>query len=222
MPAGTATGSYRFGRFELEPTERRLLVSGAPVHLRRRTFDLLVALVERRGNLVTKNELLERVWRSVVVEENALQRQISVLRKVLGAEAIATVAGSGYRFTPEVTYVDATPTTSVPVPKHNLPLQLTSFIGREKEIAELKQLLGGIRLLTLTGAGGSGKTRLALEVVAELLSAYRDGIWLVELAPLENPGLVAQSVANVLGIKEQPGKTLTETISEHLASRQAL
>src|SRR5215475_7727172 len=199
MPPGAASVGYRFGRFELQTVERRLLESGVPVHVRRRTFDLLVALVERRGNLVTKDELFERVWPRVVVEQNALQRQISVLRKVLGADAIATVAGSGYRFTPEVTYVDTTPTAGVLAPKHNLPQQLTSFIGREKEIAELNQLLGDTRLLTLTGAGGCGKTRLALEVAADLVPAYRDGVWLVELASISDPRLVPHAVADALG-----------------------
>ena len=222
MPPGAASDCYRFGRFELQPVERRLLATGAPVHIRRRTFDLLMALIESRGNLVTKDELLERVWPKAVVEENALQRQISVLRKVLGPDAIATVAGSGYRFTPEVTYLDATPTGAGPAPKHNLPHQLTSFIGREKEIAEVKQLLSGTRLLTLTGAGGCGKTRLAMEVASELSESYPDGVWLVELAALAEPRLVPQTVANILGRKEKPGETLTESITEYLASRRPL
>ena len=176
--------AYRFGRFELEPDERRLLASGAPVHLRPRAFDLLVALVERSGHLVTKDELLQRVWGKVIVEENTLQVNISALRKVLGANAIAAVPGRGYRFTLEVTRFDTAPIAPAASPKHNLPHDLTSFIGRDKEIAELAQLLAGTRLLTLTGSGGCGKTRLAIQLARQRADAYSDGAWLVELAAL--------------------------------------
>ncbi len=84
----------------------------------------------------------------------------------------------------------------------NLPLALTSFIGREREIAEVKRLLSCTRLLTLTGAGGSGKTRLAHQVATDLLDEFAHGVWLVELAPLANPALIPQLVANTLGIGE--------------------
>ena len=93
--------AYRFGRFELQPGERRLLDTGVPAVVEPRAFDLLVALVERAGHLVTKEELFELVWPNVIVEENNLQVQISALRKILGAAAIATVSRRGYRFTLE-------------------------------------------------------------------------------------------------------------------------
>jgi non-specific serine/threonine protein kinase len=217
MTAPPASLRYRFGRFELQPNKRRLLASGAPVDVGARAFDLLVMLVERDGHLVTKDELLERVWPKVIVEENTLQAQVSALRRILGPDAIATISGRGYRFALELTFAGAES-----VPKHNLPQQLTSFIGREKEIAELKDLLGTARLLTLTGAGGCGKTRLALQVAGDLLQFYPDGIWLVELAALAEPGLVPQTVASVLGLKEQSGESLTQTLAKHLASRHLL
>src|SRR5664279_1134805 len=91
--------SYRFGRFELQPTGRRLLADNAPVALGARAFDLLVALVARSGQLVSKNDLLTLVWPGLVVEENNLQVQISALRKLLGPQVIATIPGRGYRFT---------------------------------------------------------------------------------------------------------------------------
>jgi DNA-binding winged helix-turn-helix (wHTH) protein len=218
MAATPSPLRYRFGRFELQPDKRRLLAAGAPVDVGSRAFDLLVVLVERDGHLVTKDELLERVWPKAIVEENTLQAQVSALRKILGPEAIATISGRGYRFALELTFAGA---ESV-VPKHNLPQQLTSFIGREKEIAQIKELLGTTRLLTFIGAGGCGKTRLAMQVAGDLLESYSDGIWLVELAALAEPGLVPQTVANVLGLKEQPGENLTQTIIEHLASRHLL
>lgn len=89
--------AYRFGSFELQPDQRRLLVDGRDATLGSRAFDVLLALAERAGQLVSKNELLDRVWPSVVVEENNLQVHISTLRKLLGARAIATIPGRGYR-----------------------------------------------------------------------------------------------------------------------------
>src|SRR3712207_4143656 len=85
-------------------------------------------------------------------------------------------------------------------PRHNVPAALSSFVGRERELVEVKRALAMTRVLTLTGAGGCGKTRLALEVTRDLASSYPDGAWLVELAPLSQPQLVPQVVAGVLGV----------------------
>ena len=159
---------YRFGPFELQPDKRRLLRDGATISLRPRAFDLLVALVDRAGHLVTKDELLDQVWPGIVVEEAALHVQVSGLRKVLGADAIVTVSGRGYQFTLPVTKADGQ-ADRASKPKHNLPYQLTSFVGREQEIAQLEELLTADRLVTLTGAGGAGKTRLAIEVASQLI-----------------------------------------------------
>jgi DNA-binding winged helix-turn-helix (wHTH) protein len=97
------TAVYQFGRFELSPATRQLLLDNQPAPLGARAFDVLLALVERRDRLVTKNELLDLVWPGLVVEENNLQVQISALRKLLGQEAIATIPGRGYRFTVTLT-----------------------------------------------------------------------------------------------------------------------
>jgi predicted ATPase/class 3 adenylate cyclase len=105
---------------------------------------------------------------------------------------------------------------------HNLPAQLTSFIGREAAIAEVKQFLATTRLLTLTGSGGCGKTRLALQVAADLLEVYADGVWLVELAALGDPALVPQAVATALGVREQPGRPLTATLTDYLRPKSLL
>ena len=106
--------------------------------------------------------------------------------------------------------------------RNNLPAQLSSFIGREAEITEIKQLLAETRLLTLTGAGGSGKSRLALQVAADLLAEYPDGIWLVELAPVSDPDMVTQLTAKALGIREQPRRPLLETLVDRLRSKRLL
>ena len=98
MTESTRSSSYRFGTFELQPGERRLLAHGESVTLGPRAFDLLVALVEQAGQLVTKETLFEKVWPKLIVEENNLQVQISALRKILGQEAITTIPGRGYQF----------------------------------------------------------------------------------------------------------------------------
>ena len=211
---------HRFGSFELQLDERRLLKGELAVALRPRAFDLLVALVDQAGHLVTKDELLDKVWPKMVVEEAALHVQISALRKILGADAIATVSGRGYRFTLPVTK-DEVGASQIP-PKHNLPYQLTSFVGREREIGQLEDLLATHRLVTLTGAGGCGKTRLAIEAAGQARGEFADGVWLVELAPLSDAQLVSQAVMQALGLKEQPGKSLTEVVSGYLTSKKLL
>jgi non-specific serine/threonine protein kinase len=213
---------YRFGRFEVQPGERRLLADGEPVRLGGHALDLLILLAERSGHLVSKDDLLDHVWRQVVVEENTLQSHIAALRKVLGAGVIATVSGQGYRFVPEVVRIDGAAPTPAPSRRGNFPHQLTSFIGREKEIAEVGRLMDGTRLLTLTGAGGCGKTRLALKIAEQILDRYEDGGCFVELAPLNDSTLVPQRVANALAIEEKPGSDLLETLVDGLGSRHLL
>lgn len=95
--------------------------------------------------------------------------------------------------------------------KHNLPKVHSSFVGREQELAEVKRALAMTGLLTLTGTGGCGKTRLALEVANDLLGVYPDGVWLVELAPLSDPALAPQAIASALGVREQPDRSIMET-----------
>jgi predicted ATPase/DNA-binding CsgD family transcriptional regulator len=106
--------------------------------------------------------------------------------------------------------------------QHNLPALRSSFVGRKREIQVVRQALGITRLLTLTGAGGSGKTRLALEVARGLIEAYPDGAWLVELAPLSEEVLVPKAVAEVLGVPERPAEPLADTLVEFLRDRQLL
>jgi predicted ATPase/DNA-binding CsgD family transcriptional regulator len=103
-----------------------------------------------------------------------------------------------------------------------LPLPLTSFIGREHDIAEVRSLLQRGRLLTLVGAGGVGKTRLALRVAAEVAAGYTDGVWLVDLAPLADAALVPKAVASALDVREQPARPLAETLVDALRRRQLL
>jgi predicted ATPase/class 3 adenylate cyclase len=106
--------------------------------------------------------------------------------------------------------------------RHNLPVQVSSFIGRERELAQLRGLLEDSRLVTIVGAGGSGKTRLALQLAAELLDGSGDGVWFVDLAPLADEDLVAATVASVLGVREEPGRPMLETLATELGERDLL
>jgi non-specific serine/threonine protein kinase len=110
----------------------------------------------------------------------------------------------------------------IETPKTNLPIPLTSFIGRAREIEEVKHLLSSTRLLTLTGTGGIGKTRLAIHVARDLIQSYKDGVWWVELAPVVEERLVPQVVAQTLGARESPHQPLTEALKVFLRTKQLL
>jgi predicted ATPase/DNA-binding SARP family transcriptional activator len=114
------------------------------------------------------------------------------------------------------------PLRSVDAFPNNLPVQLSTFVGRRHEMAEIKVLLGGHRLVMLTGAGGAGKTRLAIEVGAEVLDAYADGVWFAALAALTDQALVAQTVAAALHLREEAGRDVIDLLAEHLREREAL
>ncbi len=105
---------------------------------------------------------------------------------------------------------------------NNLPEQLTTFVGRERELAEATDLLKSTRLLTLLGMGGLGKTRLSLQIAADVLDAYPDGIWFLDLAPIRDPSLIPGAAAQTLSLREEPGETVTQTLCAHLKSRKAL
>lgn len=117
---------------------------------------------------------------------------------------------------------DFPPLKTLDTYQHNLPVQLTSFIGRENELVNIAQTIKEHRLVTLTGVGGTGKTRLALQVAANLLDEYTDGVWFVEFASVTNPDLIAQTVISSLKLHEPPGRSSIETVTDFLRSRNAL
>jgi non-specific serine/threonine protein kinase len=212
---------YRLGRVEVRPSERVVTVDGRLAPLGSRAFDILLALIDHRDRVVTKDELLERCWAGLVVEEHNLHTQVSQLRKVLGSDVITTVPGRGYQLTLPVLGDDGRESPAASN-RHNLQNSLTSFIGREQELAQLAVLVASNRLVTLTGTGGIGKTRLAAQVARRLLGTFRDGVWLVELAALSDSRLVPQAVALALGVREEPMRPVIETLSENLSSKKLL
>jgi predicted ATPase/DNA-binding SARP family transcriptional activator len=175
----------------------------------------LYALSGQRQQALRQYQLLREALRRELDLEPALESQR------LNEDILAGRLGAR-----EQTHAQADTPTLAPnrptAPRHNLPITLTSFIGREREIAEVQQLLSTTHLLTLAGPGGCGKTRLALAVAADLANAYPDGVWLVELAALTDPALIPQVVAAALGVREAPGQPLIETLAAALKPKQLL
>jgi predicted ATPase/DNA-binding winged helix-turn-helix (wHTH) protein len=219
-------GTLSFGRFAVLPSRREVRVDGALVDLGARAFDILLALIEARGAVVAKDELIERVWPGRVVEENNLQVQIATVRRILGSDRdlIRTVAGRGYQFAGEVRVErpEAPGIAPARAVLTNLPEAVSPLIGRDTELHEILTLAADRRLVTLTGPGGIGKTRLGLEVARELLGAFRDGVWLVELGGLNDPGQVPYAVAAALGLTFATGALPPERVATALGSRHML
>ena len=168
----------------------------------------LYALTGRRGAALGQyGRFLETLRRNLAAEPDAKSRRL--YKEILAGDFPQT---QGAR----------PPRQPAHFPRHNLPARRTSFVGRERELTKVKRALSMTRLLTLTGAGGSGKTRLALEVASNLAEAYPDGAWLVELAPLSEGDLAPRAVASSLGIREQPDRPLTDTLIEYLRGKEAL
>lgn len=127
-----------------------------------------------------------------------------------------------YQLTVTGLQTDFPPLKSLSELPNNLPLQMTSFVGREKELADVEKLVRKNRLVTFTGSGGTGKTRLSMQAAANLLSDFEDGVWLVELAPLTEPDLVPQTVAAALKVREEPGRPLMDTLVSHFKDKKLL
>src|SRR5467141_2792889 len=224
-----------FGRFRIVPHRRELLADGRPIRLGGRTFDALMALIEGQGAVVSKDALMGRVWPNRIVEESSLQVQISALRNALGADRdlIRTISGRGYQFTGEIRTIVASPDTqagpgtAVPVPAAPRPVTnvsepVSELIGRDLEFEEVPGLTAAHRLVTLTGAGGIGKTSLGLEVARHVLSEFVDGVWAIELAPLSDPDLVPVTVATALGLDLGGDVASPDRVANALAAKQLL
>jgi non-specific serine/threonine protein kinase len=219
---------YHIGPLRLDADAQVLIHDGEAVALGPRAVAVLTVLVSRANEFVEKSAILDAAWPGLVVEEANLAVQISAIRRALarvgGGGWIETLARRGYRFVGPVAETGGRPAGPAPAdrPRTNLPESLTSFVGRERELAEIREHLPTLRLLTLTGAGGIGKTRLAQQAAIEMLDAYRDGVWFVDLGPLADPALVPGALAQVLQVKETPAQSLQDVLCSSLRTRESL
>jgi predicted ATPase/DNA-binding winged helix-turn-helix (wHTH) protein len=198
-----------FGPFCLVPAERLLTREGASVELGARALDILIALASRPNDVISKKELLSRVWPDVTVEESSLRFHMASLRKALGdgkngARYISTLAGRGYCFVAPVSISsDLEPAVGAAAgsfPYANLPGPLVHMVGRDEDVPRISARLMDARLVSIVGIGGVGKTTVAIAVGHHLREAFTGAIMLVDLSMLGDPGLVAATIASMLGL----------------------
>ena len=200
---------FEFGRFTLMPARRLLLAGESRVRIGSRALELLAALVERAGEVVTRQELISRAWPKSVVDESNLKVQIAALRKALGEtnhsqRYLATVKGQGYRFVAPVESKASHADNARPRERrgavHNVPAGLLRLVGRSADFDAILSQLPRTRIMTVTGAGGVGKTSLALAVARSIVETSRYDVWWVELATLSDPQLVPSAIATAVGL----------------------
>jgi predicted ATPase/DNA-binding winged helix-turn-helix (wHTH) protein len=203
-----------FGPFNLIANERLLTKEGVPVELGARAFDILIALISTPNEVVSKKDLMERVWPDVTVEEGSLRFHMTSLRKALGdgkdgARYITTLAGRGYCFVAPVSQASRPPDVAPVVAatatfSHaNLPNRLSRMVGRDDDVLKLSAQLTASRFVTIVGAGGVGKTTVAVAVGHHLTEAFTGTELFVDLGMLSDPKLVTPAVASMLGVSVQ-------------------
>ena len=231
--ADTETTKYpsiwRFGDFRLQPERAALLKGDREVKLRPKVYDALQYLIANRGRLVPKEELIQALWPEAFVTDDSLVQCMVELRRALddrSQEILKTVPRRGYIFAAEVDR-DQSPGEGVAPAKtadrgdvatgHRLPVARTPLLGRERELATLEQLLldPAVRLVTLTGAGGSGKTRLGLELCRELAETFGGWVYFVGLGSTSDPVLVPAAIAEAVGMRETGGRPFIDLLKDH-------
>lgn len=219
-----------FGQFTLVPAERLLKFKGSPLCLGSRAMDILTTLVEQAGTVVTKKELIARVWPDLTVDEGGLRFQIAAVRKVLkdgqnGSRYIANVPGRGYCFVAPVLKcrplqlkVAETEKRSRP---YRLPPRVKRMVGRDGTVRELSVRLLEQQFVTITGAGGMGKTTVAISVACDLVPTFANAVWFVDFSEIANPDLVPSVLAKAFGIRA-PAPDLLRRLSAFVRDRRLL
>src|ERR1700716_1862652 len=226
---------YESGEWEVDLARRELRARGVPVPIGGRAFEIIEVLVQSAGELVTKNDLSARIWPGAIVEDNTLQFHISAIRKALGSDRgiLKTASGRGYRLlgawtsrqksTSSVDSIDIEPMRSPAEPfQTNLPAAASELVGRTNAVRHLRGLLSAYRVVTLTGPGGIGKTRLALEVARGLFPSFQGDVRLVELVSLSDPGLVPSAVAGGLSLKLGGDEISAESVARAIGGQRVL
>jgi predicted ATPase/DNA-binding winged helix-turn-helix (wHTH) protein len=201
----TRPRQFAFGPFRLFPAQQLLLEGESPVRLGSRARDLLIALIEQAGQVITKEALNARVWPNIVVEEGSLRVHVAALRKALrdgkeGRRYIANVPGRGYSFVGKVVATDEPDPAADAPPEPVPPLSMARLFGRAEVVETLSNRLAQQRLITITGPGGIGKTSVALAVADRMGAGVADGVCIVDFAPLADSKLVPTALASALGI----------------------
>ncbi len=235
MPAQSRRLVYESGEWEVDLARRELRARGIPVPIGGRAFEIIEVLVQSAGELVTKNDLMGRVWPGAIVEDNTLQFHISAIRKALGPDRgiLKTASGRGYRLlgawtfrqesTSSVDSIDLERVRSPAEPfQTNLPAAASDLVGRTIAVQHLRGLLSAYRVVTLTGPGGIGKTKLALEVARGLFPSFEGDVRLVELVSLSDPGLVPSAVAGGLGLKLGGDEISAESVARAIGAQKLL
>ncbi|WP_415769898.1 ATP-binding protein [Pseudomonas sp. LB3P38] len=200
--------AIHFGPYRIYPGRRLVMEADQPLRLGRRAMDILLILLEHAGNVVSKQELMARVWPRSVVEDINLRVHMAALRKALGdgqagQRYIITVAQRGYSFVApySLEQIEQPPEGERPMPSgHNLPIRHTRMIGRQALVDSLMTQLPRQRFITLVGPGGIGKTTVALRVAEQLIGRYQDGIRLLDLAPITDPMMITAHLATLLDL----------------------
>jgi predicted ATPase/DNA-binding winged helix-turn-helix (wHTH) protein len=202
---------FSFGHCDVSPGRRELKRDGKVISLGSRCFDILLTLASKPGQIVSKDELITRVWQGRIVEENSLESQMSRLRQALGSDrkAIRTVAGRGYQL---VADTSGLPAGESAIRVVDLPARRSRLIGRDSDLRELEEMAATCRLITLTGAGGVGKTSLAIELARRLAARFPDRVCIAELAPVTQAEFVLATVASALGLVTTDGDISVESI----------
>jgi DNA-binding winged helix-turn-helix (wHTH) protein len=228
-PTAQSRDAISFGPFSLIAGERLLTRDGVPVELGARALDVLITLVSRPNEVVSKKDLLDRVWPDVTVEESSLRFALAGLRKALGdgqngARYITTLAGRGYCFVAPISRSGgrrAVETAPVSFPHANLPARLTRMVGRDDDVLRISTQLAASRLVTIVGAGGIGKTTAAIAIGHHLLEPFAGAVLFVDLAMLSDPNLVATAAASMLGLSVQSSDAAPSLIA-HLRDKRIL
>jgi len=219
-----------FGPFCLSPGARLLTRHGEPVEIGGRSFDLLVVLTEQPGRVLSKRELLKRVWSDVVVEDGSLRFHMAGLRKLLGdgidgVRYIATQVGVGYAFVAPIERQGGTaprrPEDSAKAVGTNLPARLPHLIGRERDVEFLVDRVADTSLFSIVGAAGVGKTSLAVEIGHRLAPMFEDQVAFVDFSMIENMAVVPSMIAGAMGIAVQ-GEDPLAVILGHIRDRPFL